>query len=101
LGGPVDGGTSLAILFWYIYIICNEENCTISEISRDGEPWLTFKRFSNQKLLDKWDELVAIVEDLVLSSEKDQLVWKLNSSGTYSSQSLYVVLNPRGVTLCL
>jgi hypothetical protein len=32
-----------------------------------------------------------------LSGEPDQLVWKLHASGEYTSQSLYVVVNFRGV----
>jgi hypothetical protein len=49
------------------------------------------------KKLGLWDELVAIVQDLVLANEEDQMVWNLNSSRVYSSK--YVVLNFRGITL--
>jgi hypothetical protein len=45
-----------------------------------------------------WEDLVAIVHDLRLSDEDDQMVWKLNSSGVYNSQFLYVVINFRGIT---
>jgi hypothetical protein len=59
---------------------------------------LSFKRWFSQKILSLWGELVAIIQDLVLSDEEDQMVWKLNTSGVYSSQSLYGVLDFRGIT---
>jgi hypothetical protein len=43
-------------------------------------------------------EQVAIIHDLVLSDEDDKMIWKLNTSRVYSSQSLYVVLNFKGIT---
>jgi hypothetical protein len=80
-----------------ISIIYNEHNCLISDVWVVGELKLSFRRCFNKKLLGLWDELVAIVQDLVLANEEDQMVWKVNSSRVYSSQ--YVVLNFRRLTL--
>jgi hypothetical protein len=43
-------------------------------------------------------ELQSIVGTLVLSNETDALIWVYNSSGIYSSQSFYSIINFRGVT---
>jgi hypothetical protein len=94
------GGTSLAIHFWDLYIIRNEQNKTISEVWVDGQIKLSFRRCFNQKLVSLWEELVAIVQGLILSDGEDQMVWKISDSGADSSQSLYAVLNFRGITLC-
>jgi hypothetical protein len=51
-----------------------------------------------KKLVSLWEELVAIVQGLILSDGEDQMVWKISDSGVYSSQSLYAVLNFRGIT---
>jgi hypothetical protein len=40
---------------------------------------------------------VSIAEAIVLSGEEDVMVWQFHSSGVYSSQSLYGVINFRGV----
>ena len=45
-----------------------------------------------------WDEVVQLCSTVALSDDEDKLIWQLNSSGRYSSRSLYGVLNYRGVT---
>jgi hypothetical protein len=50
------------------------------------------------RLYNMWEELVGIASSLVLTSEEDQMVWQYQSSGLYSSHSLYRVINFRGVT---
>jgi hypothetical protein len=45
-----------------------------------------------------WDEVISIASTLVLSNEEDELIWQHTSSGLYSSQSLYSIINFRGIT---
>jgi hypothetical protein len=49
------------------------------------------------KLFNLWEELVSLVTTIEFSGEEDALVWQFQSSGVYSSQSLYSVINFRGV----
>jgi hypothetical protein len=44
-----------------------------------------------------WEELVNLVSTIDFSSEDDALIWQHNSSSLYSSQSLYSIINFRGV----
>jgi hypothetical protein len=44
-----------------------------------------------------WEELVSLVSTIEFDREEDALVWQFQSSGIYSSQSLYAIINFRGV----
>ena len=47
--------------------------------------------------MDLWLEIVNIAESILFTDEPDSLIWTLNSKGLYSVQSLYAVVNFRGV----
>jgi hypothetical protein len=48
------------------------------------------------RLMQLWYELVQIAGDIQFIDESDAIIWQFNSSGRYSVQSLYVVVNDRG-----
>jgi hypothetical protein len=50
-----------------------------------------------QKAFLMWEELVSLVSTIEFDREEDALVWQFQSSGIYSSQSLYAIINFRGV----
>jgi hypothetical protein len=90
--------SSLAIQFRELYCLVNEQNRTIAELWDGFNLKCTFKRCVDVRLLNMWDEVVNIASDLALSTDEDELIWQFHSSGVYSSQSLYTVMNFRGVT---
>jgi hypothetical protein len=47
--------------------------------------------------MEMWYEVVSIAESLVPKEEEDEMIWQFNSSGVYSSQFFYDVMNFRGV----
>jgi hypothetical protein len=49
-------------------------------------------------MLNMWDELVNLVTTIEMSNEEDALICQYQSNGVYSSQSLYSIINFRGVT---
>jgi hypothetical protein len=49
------------------------------------------------RLFNLWEEVLGLTSCLEISSEEDEPVWQYNSSGVYSSQSHYRVINFRGV----
>jgi hypothetical protein len=59
----------------------------------------TFRRCVDMRLLLMWEELVNLISTVDLSSDEDALIWQYQSSGVYSSQSLYAVINFRRVKL--
>jgi hypothetical protein len=91
------GNTSLAILFWPLYIINEQQGKSISEVWDGEELRLSFRRNVSVRLMSLWEELTTVVESIVLNNEKDQILWTYSSTGKYSVQSLYAIINHRGV----
>jgi hypothetical protein len=63
----------------------------------DGENLrFTFRRTVNERLMQQWLKLRQIVED-VHFEESDCIIWQYNSLEKYSVQTLYAIINNRGV----
>ena len=68
------GGSSLAIQYWDVYVIENEQNITIAE-AWDGEQLkITFRRCFDGQLMVQRYEIVAIANSLHLSGEEDAIL---------------------------
>lgn len=91
------GTSPLAVQFWPVYLICNEQNKCISEVSDGNTLKLSFRRIFNDRLMEYWYQLLEIARSVRLTEDSDSLVWQLESKGKYSSSSLYHVINFRGV----
>jgi hypothetical protein len=52
----------------------------------------------DRRLFDMWEELVSLVTTIERLEEEDALIWQFQSNGVYSSQTLYSIINFRGVT---
>jgi hypothetical protein len=92
------GTAPLAVQFWELYCICNEKTEVVADTWVDGELKLTFRRTFDDRMMQTWYELGAVLDEVVLNDADDALIWGYNSSGIYSSQSLYTIINYRGVT---
>jgi hypothetical protein len=57
----------------------------------------TFKRAIDRRLMKQWLELLKIARSIRFTDEKDAIVWQFNSRGSYSVQSLYAIVNDRGI----
>ena len=91
------GNSSLAIQFWPLYVLINEQGKTIAE-AWDGETLkFSFRRTVSPLLMEMWSDILSIAEDISFSNEPDSVVWKFTSNGVYSVQSLYAVVSFRGV----
>jgi hypothetical protein len=44
-----------------------------------------------------WQELLQIASELSFSEDVDQLMWQFSSTGRYLVQTLYAIVNYRGV----
>jgi hypothetical protein len=91
------GNTSLAIMFWPLYVINEQQGKLIKEVWDGVELKLSFRRNVSERLMLMWDDLCAVSESINLNDEKDHILWSFNSSGKYSVQSLYAVIYHRGV----
>ena len=89
------GSCSLAIVYYDLFTIVNEQDITIAQALVGGELCLTFRSVSPAQY-NRWIELVQMISTVSLSEEADVPIWILHSSGTYSVSSFYAVVNDRG-----
>jgi hypothetical protein len=75
----------------------NEQECTIKEAWDGVNLKFTFRRTVNVRVMNLWHELVQIASSISFNEEEDAIVWQYNSSGKYSVQSLYAIVNDRGM----
>jgi len=87
----------LAIIFWLLYVINEQHGKTVSQVWNGQELMLTFRINVSEALMSMWWELCSLVKGTSLTDEEDQILWSYTSHGTYSVQSLYAVINCRGV----
>jgi hypothetical protein len=87
----------LAIQHWDIYTIINEKGCSMSEAWDGLHLKFTFKRTVDSRTMNLWYEIMQIASGIVFSEEEDVIIWQFSSSGRYSIQSLYAVINDRGI----
>ena len=91
------GNSNLATQFWDLYFICNQQTMTIADLWDGDELKCMFRRTFTESLMIQWQELLSVVRSISLSEEDDQLLWKYESKGVYSSKSLYAIVNFRGI----
>ena len=78
------GNSSLATQFWPLYVICNQQGRTISQVW-DGETlMLSFSVTVSENLMNLWFELVGIMEEISLNDEPDQIIWSFSSTAKFS-----------------
>ena len=87
------GTAPLAVQFWDLYSIVNEQGKTIHEIWDGCQLKCTFRRTFSNEFMMKWYELEDLMQHVVLSEEKDALIWQYENNGSYSSSSLYTIMN--------
>ncbi|WVZ90240.1 hypothetical protein U9M48_036556 [Paspalum notatum var. saurae] len=91
------GSSSLAIQFWPLYVLVNEKSDIVASLW-DGERLRSsFRRTLSSEMYLLWEEILQLARTIEFKEEEDSLVWQLSTSGFYSSQTLYKVVNFRGV----
>jgi hypothetical protein len=89
--------SSLAIQYWDLYMSLNEKNKTVQDLWDGTHLKCTFRRYVDSVTFCKWEEILQLASTINLSNEEDEMIWTFNSNGIYSSQSLYKIMNFRGV----
>jgi hypothetical protein len=92
------GSCSLAIQFWDLYVIVNEQNVSIADAWDGIQLKLTFRRSVDQQLMNRWYDLLSVAESIQYTGDEDAIIWKYESNGVYSVSSLYAIVNFRGIT---
>jgi hypothetical protein len=95
------GSCSLAIQYWEIYFLVNEQNKTIADIWDGSSLEMTFRRCFDHRLMIQWLEIQQIAQTLTLNDSNDSLIWMWEACGLYSVKSFYVVVNFGGLNLLI
>ena len=80
-----------------MYVINEQQKKFVREVWDGDNLMLTFRRTVSEQGMNLWWELVNLMSEVTLSEEGDQIIWAYSSSGKYSVQSLYAVVNFRGI----
>jgi hypothetical protein len=78
-------------------MIVNEKGISLRDAWDGVNLRFTFTKTVDRRLMNVWLELKQIVSLVELVEEEDSIIWQYNSSGRYSVQSLYAIVNDRGV----
>jgi hypothetical protein len=57
----------------------------------------TFSRTGDVQMLELWEEVCQIAATITFSEEDDQMICQFSSNGIYNVQSLYRIINFRGI----
>jgi hypothetical protein len=57
----------------------------------------TFRRTVDDSLYRRWMEIVQRASTIIFKEEEYNMIWSFTSHGGYASQSLYKIINFRGV----
>jgi hypothetical protein len=90
------GNAPLAVIYWNVYMLVNKQTQTISELWDGQQLKCTFRRTFTDELMAQWLEILEIAKEINFNDSPDQLIWKYESNGVYSSKSLYAIVNFRG-----
>jgi hypothetical protein len=69
------GSCSLAIQYWGLCSIVNEQGKTLSE-AWDGQTLkISFRRKVGERMMNQWYEVVQIASSIQFSEEPDTVIW--------------------------
>jgi hypothetical protein len=97
LGGYLVWKFPLAVQFWDIYFVSNQQTQTVRDIWDGQEIRGTFRRTFSEEMMVQWQELLVIANTINFSKDEDKLIWQYETNGIYYSSSMYNLVNFRGV----
>jgi hypothetical protein len=92
------GNSPLAVQFWDIYFVSNQQTQIVSDIWDGQQIRGTFRRTFSEEMMIQWQELLVIANTISFSEDKDQLIWQYETNGVYSSSSMYSLVKFQGST---
>jgi hypothetical protein len=91
------GNCSLAIQYWDVYILANEQNICVANAWDGVQLKISFRRCFSHELMIKWYEILEIAKSIQFHEEPDALIWKFTSNGQFNVKTMYAFINFRGV----
>lgn len=71
-----------------LFNACLEQDCTVDKVE-SLNPISSFRRRLSPELLDQWEEMKKSVREIPKNDHPDNIIWKLHSSQSYSTKSMY------------
>jgi hypothetical protein len=87
----------LVTQYWNIYSIINEQGKTVRDVWDGVNLRFTFRSTISSDVMAQWLEVLQIAKSLIFSDAEYAIIWQYNSSGKYVVQTLYAIVNERGV----
>jgi hypothetical protein len=81
--------------FPLIFDIVADQNIFIHRALVGNEWLIRLKHNLSLEALEQWNELMDVLQPVALSTDPDSVSWALESSGVFSSRSLYLKINQR------
>lgn len=78
-------------------MLINEKHKSIADLWDGVDLRCTFRRTVGERQENLWLEIIQLASTLNLGDNDDSLIWQFTNNGIYSSQSLYKVINFRGI----
>lgn len=91
------GDCSLRTMFWDLFEICNQPDCSVAQVWDGTTLKLTFRRCVDLRGMLRWNQLQDQIRDFPLSTSPDLPIWSLEPKGLYSVKSFYEVINFGGI----
>jgi len=91
------GSSSLAIQYWKLYRHVNEKNSSVASLWDGVKLKCTFRRMGDVHMLELWEEVCQLAATIKFSEEEDSMIWQFSSKDIYNVQSLYKIINFRGI----
>jgi hypothetical protein len=66
------GNSSLAIQFWELYSIINEQNITVAELWEGTDLKCIFRRCVDTRLFNLWEEVMNIASTINFPIDEDE-----------------------------
>jgi hypothetical protein len=84
-------GWENALILTYpgLFEICNQRECSVAKVLRNGDLNLTFRRSFGDREEREWNDLTIMLEAVTLSQESDTVIWILEKNKEFSTSSLY------------
>jgi len=91
------GDCPLNVMFNNLFQIATKPDIEVFEVFENGQWQIQFRRQLNGILRDEWIQLQTMLSEVTLTEERDVVVWALEKSGKYSTNSLYRLMTFGGI----
>jgi hypothetical protein len=91
------GDVPLKLVYPRFFDICMDKDARVVDYYEDGEWNIDLKRPLTIVDLQVWDELVTKLVDQELTHGRDEVIWVLNKSKTFTTQFMYRFMTDGGI----